>query len=319
LSSTASSTVEPRQARRRAQWLGVLCLCIGVATFSLQDIVIKMTAGTYPVHQVMVIRSLAAAPLLLLLVHLESGVRSLITPRARMLALRGATLIVSYGAYYLAFPAMPLAAAVSLWFVAPLAITAIAGIILGERVGFGRWVAVAVGFLGVLVILRPGVGVMDPAAILPVAAALTYAVAQVLARRLGVTERASVMGFYQNGAFFLGAVILSLVFGTGAFAGSSHPSMAFLTRAWTVPDWIDLLLLAACGPIAALGVVLLSNAYRLAEASRVAPFEYTGLIWGVLWGYVVWDEIPAWTTLAGVALLLGAGLYVLRSRDGAEA
>lgn len=319
MSSTNSSTVEPRQTRRRAQWLGVLCLCTGVATFSLQDIVIKMTSGSYPVHQVMVIRSLVAAPLLLFLIHMEVGIRSLVTPRARLLALRGATLIVSYGAYYLAFPAMPLAAAVSLWFVAPLAITAIAGIMLGEGVGLGRWLAVAVGFAGVLVIMRPGAGVMDAAAILPVAAAVTYAFAQVMARRLGVTERASVMGFYQNGAFFVGAVVLSLVFGTGAFAGASHPSMAFLTRAWAVPDWIDLLLLAACGPIAALGVVLLSNAYRIAEASRVAPFEYTGLIWGVLWGYVFWSEIPAWTTIAGIALLLGAGLYVMRSRDGANA
>lgn len=299
---------------RRGQILGTLCLCVGVAVFSLQDIVIKLLSGTYPVHQVMVVRSLAAIPFLLLFVHLEAGVRALRTPRARALTVRGATMIVSYGAYYLAFPAMPLAAAVSLWFVAPLAITAVAGVMLGERVGLGRWVAVMVGFAGVLVIMRPGAGIMDVAAILPVSAALAYAFAQVLARRLGATERASVMGFYQNGAFLAGALLLSLVFGTGAHAGASHPSLAFLTRPWTVPTWFDLGLLAACGPIAALGVYLLGNAYRLAEASRVAPFEYTGLIWGVLWGYTFWAEVPAWTTLGGVVLLLGAGLYVMRAR-----
>jgi drug/metabolite transporter (DMT)-like permease len=294
--------------------LGTLSLCAGVATFSLQDIVIKLIAGVYPVHELMVIRSLSAMPFLVLLVHMEVGLRALRTPRAPLLAVRGAIMIVSYGAYYLAFPAMPLAAAVSLWFVAPLAITAVAGVMLGERIGLGRWIAVLVGFAGVLVIMRPGAGVMDIAAVLPVSAALAYAFAQVLARRLGATERASVMGFYQNSAFLAGAVALSLLFGGGAFAGATHPSVAFLTRAWVVPTWLDLGLLAGCGPIAALGVFLLGNAYRMAEASRVAPFEYTGLIWGVLWGYTFWAEVPAWTTLAGVALLLGAGLYVMRAR-----
>jgi drug/metabolite transporter (DMT)-like permease len=292
---------------------GIGFLCAGVLVFSLQDIVIKRVSGNYPVHEVMVIRSLAAVPFLLLIVHLEAGLGALRSPKLGLVLLRGSILILSYAMYYLGFPAMPLAAAVSLWFVAPLVIAGIAGLLLGERIGLDRWLAIAAGFAGVLVILRPGAGILDWAAILPIGAAVAYAFGQVITRRLAGNVRASVLAFYQNAMFFAGAAIMAGLFLDSGLGQSMHPSIAFLARPWAVPTWVDLALLAACGPIAACGVYLLTSAYRAAEAGVVAPFEYTGMIWAASWGYVFWGEVPSLYTVTGVAILLAAGLYIMRT------
>ncbi|MSP83596.1 MAG: EamA family transporter [Alphaproteobacteria bacterium] len=297
----------------RRQLQGILSLCVGVFVFSLQDIVIKRVSGDYPVHEVMVIRSLAAMPFLLAIVHFEVGLRALRTSKVGLILARGSILILSYTLYYLGFPALPLAAAVSLWFIAPLVIAGLAGLLLRERIGVRRWIAIMVGFSGVLVILRPGSGVLDPAAILPVVAAIAYAFGQILARRLGETQRASVLAFYQNVMFFSGAALMALVFRDSELAGIDHPTIGFLARPWAVPTMIDLVMLLACGPIAACGVYFLTNAYRMGEANVVAPFEYTGMIWAATWGFAFWGEVPSVHTAVGVAILLGAGLYVMHS------
>jgi drug/metabolite transporter (DMT)-like permease len=123
------------------------------------------------------------------------------------------------------------------------------------------------------------------------------------------------MAFYQNLLFLTGALVLAALFGRGSLAGGSSGSLAFLLRAWTVPNGTDFLLMAATGFIAAIGTVLLTQAYRMAEANLVASFEYTGLIWASLWGFAFWGEVPGAATLAGAALIVGAGLYML-SRTG---
>jgi drug/metabolite transporter (DMT)-like permease len=137
-----------------------------------------------------------------------------------------------------------------------------------------------------------------------------------MARRLGATDSAPVMAFHQNLIYLMGALTMAALFGQGGLAGDSQGSLAFLLRAWTVPGWTDLLLMAATGPIAAIGTVLLTQAYRMAEANLVASFEYTGLIWASLWGFVFWGEIPGAATLAGAALIIGAGLYMLSRASG---
>jgi drug/metabolite transporter (DMT)-like permease len=160
--------------------------------------------------------------------------------------------------------------------------------------------------------LRPGAGVFEPASLLPVLAAATYAAAQLMARRLGAAEPATVMAFHQNLVFLAAAAGLALaVTASGGAGHGQHPSLEFLLREWVAPGWRDLLLIAACGPIAALATVLLTQAYRGAEANLVAPFEYTGLVWATLWGYALWGEVPGAASLAGGALIVAAGLYLV--------
>lgn len=291
---------------------GIRFLCAGIFVFSLQDAVIKQVSGNYPLTQVVAIRCVVAMPILLLLVQLEAGWRAIFSPRFQALAARAAIMFVSYTAYYMAFPAMNLAYAVALYFTVPLFVTALAGPFLGEPIGWKSWWALVVGFAGVLVILQPGSGLFQWAALLSLLAALMYACSMVLARRLGTAQPASVMAFYQNGVFLVGALVIGASTHWLGIDHAGHPSIAFLVRPWVWPELGDGLLIASCGVIASAGMVLLTNAYRIGPARQVTPFEYTGILWAPLWGFLFFGEIPRLTTALGAILIAGAGLAALR-------
>jgi drug/metabolite transporter (DMT)-like permease len=230
------------------------------------------------------------------------------------LFIRGLLLVISYTTYYLAFPVMPLADIVALYFTVPIFVTALAGPFLGEKIGWHRWLATMVGFGGVIVMLRPGSGVLNLAALLPLVAACTYGSAQLMTRRYSTNAPALVMSFYQNLMFLAAAGLMALAmafFFNGGIASGGNGSLDFLLRPWVMPSLRDLLLLAACGPISAIAMTLLSQAYRLTEANLVTPFEYSGLIWAALWGYAIFGETPDATMWLGAVLIVGAGLYML--------
>lgn len=290
---------------------GIACLCLGVLVFSLQDPIIKAVSGRYPLTQVMAIRSIVALPILLAIVHHEVGLRAILSKRMGLLTLRAAILFSSYTLYYLAIAALSLADAIALYFMAPLFIMLLAGPFLGERVAWPTLVTVLVGFLGVMIMLRPGAGLFDWAAILSLGSALLYGFSQLLARKIGDTESAGVMTFYQNGVYLAGAVFAGVFFHLAAPTNAVHPSLKFLVRPWNWPTAGDLAMMAACGLIASAGMILLSQAYRLAPANRVATFEYTGILWAPLWGFLFFAEVPRQTTVIGATLIVGAGLFAL--------
>ena len=291
--------------------LGVLSLTAGIAVFSVQDVIIKLISGAYPVHQAMTIRSLVALPLLLGLVAWNGGIETLASKRAPLLLVRGTIMFSAYTSYYLALAALPMATCVALYFVGPLFITILSALVLREHVDARRWAAVLIGFVGVLIIVRPGSDVFDLAAILPICSGLAYAVSQTLARKLGEDQSASVMAFYGNGVYILGGLTLTLIFGDGGFATEQHKSLAFLVRGWASPSLRDLLLMMACGVIAAAGLTLLTQAYRTARASTVAPFEYTAILLSIVYGWVIWAELPDPVSWIGIIVVIGSGLYVL--------
>lgn len=295
---------------------GILALVLGIAIFSVQDVILKLLSGDYPLHQAMVIRSLTALPFHLAIVWWFDGRLSTITTPGwwRMLA-RGLLNFVAYTAYYLGLAYLPLADTIALFFTSPLFITLTAILFLGERVRLVTAVAVAAGFAGVLLIVKPGATGFDLAALLPILGALGYALSMIAARRLGRSESAAAMAFWGNICFLLCALALSAVYGSGAFAGASHPSLAFLTRGWVTPTLGDLLLMASCGLIAAIGLTLLTYAYRVAPSATVAPFEYSFMFWGLLWGWMFWDSIPDALAWVGIAIIIGAGLIVIRKPD----
>lgn len=311
----------PSQSRGRTRLLAAGALVLGIFVFSLQDVILKGMSGTYPLTQAIAIRAVAAIAILIVYVGSTEGWRALLPPRARMLLFRGAIMMVAYTGYYMAFPAMKLAEVVTLFFMAPIFITALAHPFLGERVGLGHWLAVLAGFLGVIItywpsldfIQSPGVGGgFNWALLLPVMAALAYAIPQLMARRMATSASASVMGLYQSIMYLAGALALALIFSLGGFSHPGlHPSLAFLMRDWVFHGWGDIALLAACGPISAVGTVLLSQAYRMAEANFVASFEYSGMIWAAAWGFIGWGEVPDLYMAVGAVLIVAAGLYML--------
>jgi drug/metabolite transporter (DMT)-like permease len=206
---------------------------------------------------------------------------------------------------------MKLANIVALWFTVPLFVTALSGPFLGEKVGARRWTATIVGFAGVFIIQRPLTADFNAASLLPIASALTYSISALMARRMGETESAPVMSFYQNLVYLLVALVMAALVGGGGYEGTGDPSLEFLMRGWAMPGWLDLSLLAACGVIASIATVLLTQAYRMAEANFVACFEYTAIIWAIFGGYVFFGETVDVYSILGAALIVAAGLYVL--------
>jgi len=291
---------------------GIRFLCAGVFVFSLQDAVIKQVSGSYPLTEVVTIRSIVAIPILLLMVQFEAGWRAIFTSHFRSLTARAGIMFVAYTAYYMAFPAMNLAYAVALYFTVPLFVTGLAGPFLGERIGWKVWAALAVGFSGVLVILQPGSGLFEWAALLSLMSALAYATSMLMARRIGTAQPASVMAFYQNGVFLAGALFIAVCTHWLGIEDAGHPSLSFLVRPWVWPTLGDGLLIASCGVIASAGMLLLTNAYRISPANLVTPFEYTGILWAPLWGFLFFGEVPRLTTVMGAALIAAAGMFALR-------
>lgn len=292
---------------------GILCLCLGILVFSLQDGLIKAIAGTYPVSQALLTRAVVALPILLVLVHRDVGLRALASPNWRFLAVRSAILFISYYAYYLAIPALPIADVAALFFMAPLIIMTMAGPYLGERVPWQSLAAGTVGLVGVIVMVNPSAGIFEWAALLALGSAWMYSFSQLMARKIGASESATTMAFYQNAAYLVGAVAITAFFSATGFHQTGHPSLDFLMRPWVWPSVRDFLMMAACGVIAAAGMVLLGQAYRLAPANKAATFEYTGLLWAPLWGFLFFAEVPGSGTLLGGLLIVGAGLFALNA------
>jgi drug/metabolite transporter (DMT)-like permease len=294
---------------------GIMFLCAGVFIFSFQDIIIKLLSSTYPVHQIVFIRGFLALPLLLIIVHHDSGLETLKTKKPVLHVLRSLAMFCAYLFFYLAAAAVPLTTAVALFFTAPLMITALSIVVLGEKVGWRRWAGVIVGFVGVLIILRPGLADIEPAGLFSLAAALAYTLAQLIARRLGVTDSASVMAFYSMLAFtYLGAG-MGFVLGTWGPGAGGGDASDFLLRGWVMPGGLELAMLITVGVISAMGFYLLSQAYRLGEANTVAPFEFTSMIWAMILSFAFLASVPDMYTFIGAAIVGGAGIYVLR-REG---
>ena len=292
----------------------ILSLVAGIAIFSVQDLILKLLSGDYPLHQAMVLRSLTAIPFMLAITRIFDGTfATLVTGNWPAMLARGLLNFAAYTAYYLALAALPMATTVALYFTAPLFITLLSVFLLHEKVSANRWLAILVGFGGVIIMVRPGGALFDWAALLPVFCGFAYGLSMVMARFMGARNTAAAMAFWGNIAFLLCSLALAAVYGSGAHADLAHPSLAFVTRGWVWPSAFDAFLMCACGFIAAVGLTLLTQAYRIGQNSLVAPFEFTFAFWGMLWGWLFWRDLPDALGWLGIAVIIGAGIYVVRS------
>ncbi|HQV71985.1 MAG: DMT family transporter [Dokdonella sp.] len=273
---------------------GILFMLGAVATFSVMDVCLKLLTPHYPAVQVAALRGLTSLPLVLLWVALSGGFRQVVTRRWRLHLLRGVLAVAMLAAFAFALRELPLAEAYSLFFVAPLLVTALAVPLLGERVDAKRWAAIAIGLAGVLVVLRPDTGRMFNLGSLAVLfAALAYAISAITVRVLGRTESTQSMVFWM--------IVLLSVFATAA--------------AWH--DWVAvriehapiLLGLAVSG---ALGQYAITEAFKHSDASVVVPFDYTALIWGITFDALIWHTTPDRLMLVGASIIVGSGIYLIR-------
>ena len=296
--------------------IGILFVLAGVFFISINDMLIKQLSGGYPLHQMVFTRSIIGIMFSLIFVQMEGGWRILRTNQPGLHVLRGLLIVTSNMTFFVALAAIPLADATALFFAAPLFITLLSIPVLGEKVGPLRLGAVVFGFLGVVIMQRPWEGVDTLGTsrlilLLPVVAALTYALNQLLTRKLGVKSKASALAVYIQGTFVVVSIGFYIIAGDGRFAeGSDNPSIQFLLRAWIWPAQSDFWLFGFLGFASALIGYALSQAYRMADAATVAPFEYIGLPLAVFWGWFIFSELPVWEVWMGIAMILASGVFV---------
>ena len=294
---------------RKTVLLGILLALGGSLILSVNDMAVKALSDRYPLHQVVLTRSFVGlAVVLSLLTWTRGAVR---TSRPGLHALRVLCVLGSNVFFFLGLAALPLADGVAIFFVAPLLLTALSVPLLGERVGPRRWAAVGLGLIGVVVMTRPGAGALQPAALLVLLSALSYALMHVLTRRMAPTEGALAMSFWTQLGFLALSSLMGLAVGDGRLAATGDPSLDFLLRAWSWPTPADWPLFLATGLAVSTGGLMISQAYRLCEAGLIAPFEYVGIPMAVLWGALVFGTWPDRVGWAGIALIMGSGLYVL--------
>ncbi len=302
--------------------LGIFFVLAGILAISVNDMLIKELSGAYPLHELVFLRSAIALGFSVFLIHMEGGWRILKTRRPVLHAIRGLLIVVANMSYFAALAAMPLADATALFFVAPLFITLLSIPVLGEKVGVMRFGAVCIGFAGVVLMQRPWADAESLQAsrlvlLLPVLAALTYALNQIMTRKLGMESKASALSVYIHLSFLAVSLGFFIIAGDGRFAAyyDGDPSMQFLLRAWIWPEATDRWIIFGMGANAAIIGYCLSQAYRLTDAATVAPFEYAGLPLAVFWGWVIFGEFPASEVWAGMALIIASGLFVFLRED----
>lgn len=290
---------------------GIVLIITGMFFFSLHDTIVKFISGDYPAHEIVFFRSFVALLPILLIVYREGGLPILKTHRLFLQITRGLCWFVAFTCFYLALAVLPIAETYALFFSSPIFITIFSVILFGERVISRKWVAIFAGFLGVVIIIRPGASLFNPAAIFAVLSAIAYAISVALTRQLGKTDRGASMAFYTTLIYLLGSSAVGIFLGNGHFAAGKSTSLQFLLRAWVIPNLMDLGLMAFCGLIAGLGFYALSQAYRLTQATTIAHYEYIAVPLSIFWGYIVWRDIPDINTVLGMVLVVGSGLYVL--------
>ena len=276
------------------QTRAALTMLLAVASFALMDAGLKQLAAAYPPMQVAALRGAASLPFILAWVAATGALKTLWRVRWPLQVFRGLVSVAMIASYAYGLARMPMSTAYTLFFVAPLLITALSVPLLGEKVGPRRWTAIVIGMVGVVVVMRPSAeGALSLAALAVVAAAICYAISAITVRVLARTDSTASMIVWLLFFLALGAGIL----------------------AW--PQWVpiraaDLWLIAGLGLAGAIGQYALTEAFRVGEASLLAPLEYTGLLWSLMLDLAVWGVLPDSMTWTGAGIIIASGLYLLR-------
>ncbi|MGA8262311.1 MAG: DMT family transporter, partial [Arenicellales bacterium] len=263
---------------------GIAFMCAGVLCLSVSDALAKWLCGFYPVVEIAFFRVLLTLPLVVCAGFVFGGPRALLTRRPLAHIGRGLLATCSTLSFFLGLTLLPLAEATAIAFAAPLFVTVLAIPLLGERPGVSRWAATTAGFAGVLLIVRPGGAAFTSGALAPLGTAVSYALLMLTARLLGRRETIWATMLY--------ATLIPLVV-----------TAALLPWFWVRPALVHAPWIVGLGFIGGLAMTLITQGFRIGVASVVAPFDYTGLVWATLFGWLVWKEVPDAPTFLGGAII----------------
>ncbi len=278
---------------RRQRLTGIALMCGAVACFACLDATAKFLSPHMPTLQIVWARYVSAFLLALLWANPVKQPRLMVTSRPVLQVARSMLLLGSTLFNFLAVRYLQLDEALSIMFSTPFLVAALAGPMLGEWLGWRRWCAICVGFAGVLLVTRPGLGGIHPAALLSLGGALCYAFYGIITRTLSRSDSNETTLFYSN---LVGALVMV-------------PVVPFV---WTTPsDSLLIALMVVMGVFASLGHYLLIVAHRLAPASVLSPFIYSQMVWVIALGYLVFSDVPNYWTMAGAATVIASGLYMI--------
>lgn len=287
-----SSVVPTPPQQTNNSKLGLAYMAGGMALFAATDAIAKLLTETLPAIQIVWSRQcgLLIGILIVIAIH---GLKVLRTTQLKLQIARGVLAAISATLFIIAVSYVPLVDAVAITFVAPFIVTVLGAIILKEPVGIRRWIAVSIGFIGTLIVIRPGLGVIHPASFLLIIAAAAFACRQILSRTLAGGDKTSTTIAYTA------IVSWSLL---------SIP-LAFV---WQTPETTrEIILLVAIAILAAIAETLVIMALSAAQAVVVAPVQYTLLIWGTMYGFLIFGQLPDFWTLVGAVVIVATGLYTL--------
>ena len=285
-----SATLRKAPARADRPFKGIALILASTVFLGVSDVTAKYLSATLPSIEIAWIRFMVFAIIMTPAMMPGSPLFALRTDRLGLQLLRGLTVLSSSLFFICGLRFLPIAEASATGFVAPLFVTALSIVFLGEKVGLRRWIATAVGLVGVLIVLRPGFGAFHPAAIFPIVSALAWACTLIMTRMMSGTERAVTVMAYSS---IVGVCILT----------------AMVPFVWVAPSWHDIMLGIFIGVASTAGQWIVVLAFRYADASVLAPFSYMQLLWVSILGFVVFGELPDVWTVTGAAFIVASGLY----------
>lgn len=285
---------------------GIGCVLAGMVLFVGQDLLMKGMLASYPVWMLIFVRSIVALVTLLPLVLWLGAPHRVLSPLWPWYLARAFLFASGFAMFYSAFPFMGLAEVTTLFFAAPLITATLASVFLQEKIGLHRIAALLVGFAGVVIAMNPTGGDFGWISVLPLLCALTYAISQIIVRKIGEQDTTLVIGLYTIS--FSGLLIVPLGFAVTQLIVIT-PELNHLRMDWPVPDADGVAMLALLGSIGTVAYILVSRAYQIASASVIAPFDYSYLPVAAILGYLLWGEIPPLTTFVGMVLIVASGMY----------
>ncbi|NVO58077.1 DMT family transporter [Rhodobacteraceae bacterium B1Z28] len=302
---TIAASFAPVQNPRAIE--GIACVVAGMWLFVGQDMLIKELLGAQPLWMLIFTRACVSVAILGPLIACLGEKHRFFTALWPIHLVRAALFTSGFAMFYAAFPFMGLAEVSTIFFSAPLFTAVLAALFLGERMGRHRIGALAVGFLGMLTAMAPGHGSFQWVALLPLLCALFYATSMVLTRRVGDGESSLTMSLWTIG--FSGLLIWPIGWLVNTLVPFG-PEFHHLRLEFVMPDGAQLTKLTLLGLVGMGGYILVNRAYQVASASLIAPFDYSYLPFAAVAAYLFWGEVPELRTLAGMTLIVGAGLYL---------
>lgn len=289
-SAMAVEIAPATSAASNAARTGVLVMLLGMLMFSLNDVMGKWLVATYSVGQVVLIRSLAAAILLVPFLWLNGPKKLLALERPGLQLARVAASTAEVFAFYFAVVYLPLADVMTYWLAAPIYVAAASPLLLKEHVGWRRWTAIAIGFVGVLIALEPSSEAFTLPALISILGSMCFAIMMVSGRSLRGTPDTT-LAFWQ----LVGAALVGLL---------------WAPFDWTPPKPLDTALLCLLGVVAMIAHVLVNRALKLADAATVAPLQYTLLFWAIIFGWLIFGDTPRLSMVLGAGLIVASGLFI---------